>query len=168
MGRKNPLKPRQELTFKQMANKMRLNPTEKEVERWESFKKLTAELAKSPSMQSVALVRMARHFSEDALAVISQIMLDPEVSAADRLRAADMMLSRGYGRAQQVVTINNTTNSLSDQDLVNAVEAIRQQMTVRVQNEIVEAKFEEKAKQIQGIWEEEEKDEPDSEEDSDG
>ena len=45
----------------------------------------------------------AREHSERAIEVIAEIMDDPSEEARDRLRAAEAMLDRGYGKAAQAV-----------------------------------------------------------------
>lgn len=46
---------------------------------------------------------VARAHALDALKVIHDVMADPKLKAADRLRAAEMMLDRGYGKPTAAV-----------------------------------------------------------------
>jgi hypothetical protein len=66
-------------------------------------------------------------------------MTDTNAPSSDRLKAAGMLLDRAFGKAQQVVNINHTTNELSDQELINAVQNIHAQLNARNPPQVVEA-----------------------------
>lgn len=51
------------------------------------------------------LVEMCRALSPQAIETAKKIMLDKEARAGDRLRAAEIILDRGYGKPQQAVNL---------------------------------------------------------------
>lgn len=51
------------------------------------------------------LAAKAAAHDEEALAVILSIMRNKRLKASDRLRAAEELLNRGYGRSPQAVTL---------------------------------------------------------------
>ena len=51
------------------------------------------------------LVRLAQHYTKAALKTIVGIMENEELPAAVRLRAAELVLERGYGKAAQAILV---------------------------------------------------------------
>lgn len=51
------------------------------------------------------LVEMCRALSPQAIETAKKIMLDKEARAGDRLRAAEIILDRGYGKPAQAVNL---------------------------------------------------------------
>lgn len=74
------------------------------------------------------LVDAARRHTFRSLSIIVQIMEDPEVSMAIRLRAAEIVLERGYGKAPQAVLVG--TESVGPEG-VQAIPIIERIMALR-------------------------------------
>lgn len=75
---------------------------------------------------------LARLYTQEALGVLVEVVRDPDAKDGDRLRAAEGLLDRGYGKAPQaVVTLParaaaaTRLAALSDADLLAAIAAAR-------------------------------------------
>ena len=71
----------------------------------------------------------AREYADDAIAVAADVMSNPTEETRDRLRAAEMILDRAYGKAAQAVIAipaNRAARQLaaqySDEQLDNIIE----------------------------------------------
>ena len=74
------------------------------------------------------LNQLAKVFTVEALTVIVQCINDAECNMADRLRASELLLNRGWGRAKETVDINNNTSiTVSAPDIMALINARRQQ-----------------------------------------
>lgn len=74
------------------------------------------------------LNQLAKVFTVEALTVIVQCINDAECNMADRLRASELLLNRGWGRAKETVDINNNTSiAVSAPDIMALINARRQQ-----------------------------------------
>ena len=54
-----------------------------------------------------ALISLARKYSTQAIVVLQTVMQDDKQPAAVRVRAAELLLERGYGKAPQAVMVGN-------------------------------------------------------------
>jgi hypothetical protein len=63
--------------------------------------------AKKSHITMSALVNLARRYSTAAITTLNTIMLDEKQPAAVRVRAAELLLERGYGKAPQAVMVGN-------------------------------------------------------------
>lgn len=53
------------------------------------------------------LAKLAREYTDEALATVVSIMRDEGNKPIDRLRAADIILDRGYGKAKQKIELED-------------------------------------------------------------
>ncbi len=74
------------------------------------------------------LVTLARTFTADAFMEIMSIMRNPMTPAADRLRAANMILERGWGKTPQEIFVNDDEEkkpvALKDSDVIDKLTRI--------------------------------------------
>ena len=82
---------------------------------------------------------LAREHTEAAIAVLAEVMYDGDAKHADRIKAADSILDRGHGKAQQAIIAvpmdkqsRDALYDLSDEELM--AEAKRR-MAQRVRTE---------------------------------
>jgi Family of unknown function (DUF5681) len=73
---------------------------------------------------TVELAKLAREHTGEAWNVIIEILKDPEANRITRLHAAEMVLERGHGKAQQNINLRREENmqELTDAEL-NAIAA---------------------------------------------
>jgi hypothetical protein len=71
------------------------------------------------SKGTLELMRLAREHTADAWKVIIDILKDPKANRVTRLHAAEMVLDRGHGKAQQHINLRRDENlmDLSDAEL---------------------------------------------------
>lgn len=62
--------------------------------------------------QEPGLTQLARKYTEEAIRVVASVLKDPEAKHADRLKAAEILLERGHGRAHQSVDFEAEANTL--------------------------------------------------------
>jgi hypothetical protein len=63
------------------------------------------------SINASTLVSLARNYSRAAIKTMSELMEDSSMPPAVRVRAAEILLERGYGKAAQAVVIGNADGS---------------------------------------------------------
>ncbi len=64
----------------------------------------------------------AKEFSGEALMTVVEIMRNPEVAPNHRLTAAEMLLSRGHGKARQHVDVKvDVYDRMSDAELIRLI-----------------------------------------------
>lgn len=68
------------------------------------------------------VVALAREKSAAAIATLAEIMTNTELRESARVKAAEVLLDRGYGKAPQTVNIN--TDAMSDEELFSEARAI--------------------------------------------
>ncbi len=84
-------------------------------------KVLTAEEALERQAKS-DLRAAAKEFSGEALMTVVEIMRNPDVAANHRLTAAEMLLSRGHGKARQNVDVQvDIYERMSDAELIRLI-----------------------------------------------
>lgn len=76
-----------------------------------------------------SLAEQAREYTDKALATINEIMEDPFAEDKDRLKAADIMLDRGHGKATQAVIALPPTQAMREE----AAKLSRQQLLEIIQ-----------------------------------
>lgn len=64
-----------------------------------------------PTISASGLVALARNYSRKAIDTMSRIMEDESTPPAVRIRAAEILLERGYGKAAQAVVVGNADGS---------------------------------------------------------
>ena len=64
--------------------------------------------------QRTDLTKLARKYTKTALLAVVRILKDPESGAANQLRAAEILLDRGHGKAPQVVTLDGDSSAPVD------------------------------------------------------
>ena len=74
------------------------------------------------------LNHLAKVFTVDALTVLVECVQDAEHSMSDRIRASEILLNRGWGRARETVDINTTTLAISAPDIMAIINARRAQV----------------------------------------
>lgn len=57
------------------------------------------------------LAKMCRIYTQDALDVVYSILMNPEHKAHERLKAADMLIDRGWGRTKEIISIENESGT---------------------------------------------------------
>lgn len=65
---------------------------------------------------------LARVHTRTAIETLVEIMGDAAAPSAARVTAASAILDRGWGRPQQSVTVDNTVEHMSDDDLARTIE----------------------------------------------
>ncbi len=63
------------------------------------------------SRNPAAIVELARKHSSRAVAILAEIMEDKEAPPAVRVKAAEVIIERGYGKAPLAVTIDEKNSS---------------------------------------------------------
>lgn len=77
------------------------------------------------------LNQLAKVFTVEALTVIVECIQDVNCNMSDRLRASELLLNRGWGRAKETVDINNNTSiTVSAPDIMALINARRDQVVV--------------------------------------
>lgn len=81
-----------------------------------------------------ALTALAREFTEEALKTLAEVMRDATQMAKDRVKAAEVLLDRGWGKARESVEITGADggpvqmvdySALSEEELLIALEIQR-------------------------------------------
>lgn len=78
------------------------------------------------------LNQLAKVFTVDALTVLVECIQDTEANMADRLRASEIMLNRGWGRAKETVDINTTSGGPAAPDIMALINARRSQQAIDI------------------------------------
>lgn len=65
---------------------------------------------------------LARLETKSAIETLVSIMVDSEAPAAARVTAANSVLDRGWGKPQQNITVDNSVEHMSDDDLARNIE----------------------------------------------
>jgi HEAT repeat protein len=60
---------------------------------------------------------LARTHTWEAINTLAEVMKDPDSPAAARISAAEALLSRGWGKARQVVQVTSSVERLTDDQL---------------------------------------------------
>jgi hypothetical protein len=68
------------------------------------------------------VVALAREHTEDAIETLVKIMMDDKAHTSARVRAAEILLDRGYGKAPQRIELN--VQQWSDREVWDAAHAI--------------------------------------------
>lgn len=88
---------------------------------------------------------IAREHAEEALGVIVEVMRDPLSEPKDRLKAANDLLERGYGKATQAIIAIPATKKMIEQAAAMSDEAlleiIKGEPLPRLSAPAVEAEF---------------------------
>lgn len=58
---------------------------------------------------------LARGYAEEAIGVMADVMRDPLAEFKDRLKAAEMLLERGHGKATQAIIAIPASRRVSEQ-----------------------------------------------------
>ena len=74
------------------------------------------------------LNQLAKVFTVDALTVLVECVQDAQHSMSDRIRASEILLNRGWGKARETVDINTTTLEISAPDVMAIINARRAQV----------------------------------------
>ena len=74
------------------------------------------------------LNQLAKVFTVDALTVLVECVQDTQHSMSDRIRASEILLNRGWGRARETVDINTTSIEISAPDIMAIINARRAQV----------------------------------------
>lgn len=79
---------------------------------------------------------LCRSLTRTAIAELENILLNPDANVSAKIKAAEVILDRGYGKAQQVVEVNKPTDpqaveKLIDMLLARAPELIKSKMRER-------------------------------------
>jgi hypothetical protein len=72
---------------------------------WQKGKSANPGGRKSQIVDGVHVPTLARQFGPEAIKVLAEIMQDREMPPAPRVRAAEVLLERGFGKPQAVVEI---------------------------------------------------------------
>ena len=87
---------------------------------------------------------MCRHMTTDVVALLHQIIKGehPDATVADQLKAATLVLDRGYGRAVSVVEMHvteapKTVRQLSREELVQLANGEVLSLPVTIEGEVV-------------------------------
>lgn len=75
------------------------------------------------------LAKVCRESSWEALAIAMDIMRDKECNANQRLRAVEIIIERGYGKAPQTIRIDNSDDQFA---------RLRDQMLAAVEGRVLE------------------------------
>lgn len=78
------------------------------------------------------LNKIAKVFTPDAITVLVECMTDSGSVMADRIRAAEIMLNRGWGRAKETVDVNTTALVVTAPDIMALINARRTQQALDV------------------------------------
>lgn len=78
------------------------------------------------------LNQLAKVFTVDALTVLVECIQDTDANMADRLRASEIMLNRGWGRAKETVDINTTSITVAAPDIMALINARRTQQAIEI------------------------------------
>ena len=77
------------------------------------------------------LNQLAKVFTVEALTVIVECIEDVSCNMSDRLRASEILLNRGWGRAKEHVQVDNTTHVVIDApDIMALINARRAQADI--------------------------------------
>ena len=75
------------------------------------------------------LNQLAKVFTVEALTVIVECIQDVDCNMSDRLRASEILLNRGWGRAKEHVQVDSTTHVVIDApDIMALINARRAQL----------------------------------------
>lgn len=85
-------------------------------------------------VREVAL--LARSYTTDAIRVLASIMLSKKAHTPSRVRAAELLLERGYGKAPAVL---NVVHHLGSQELEDAARAILKKRDEATKPKVIEA-----------------------------
>lgn len=90
---------------------------------------------------------IARDHAEEALGVMVDVMRDPLSEPRDRLKAANDLLERGYGKATQAIIAIPATKKMIEQAAAMSdeqlMEVIRAEPLPRLEAPVTDAEFEE-------------------------
>lgn len=75
----------------------------------------------TPNKVTVALKDMARRYSEEALAILAEIMGDDAAPAAARVSAASALLDRGHGKPSQIIAGDEDGGPIRFEDALSAL-----------------------------------------------
>lgn len=92
------------------------------------------------------LTALAREFTEEALKTLADVMRDAGQMARDRVKAAEVLLDRGWGKARESVEITGANggpvqmvdySALSEEELLLAMEIQRKAVLAETTDEVV-------------------------------
>ena len=78
------------------------------------------------------LNQLAKVFTVDALTVLVECIQDADANMADRLRASEIMLNRGWGRAKETLDINASPIPVAAPDIMALINARRSQQAIDI------------------------------------
>jgi hypothetical protein len=70
--------------------------------------------AKPAIVNGIHVPTLAREYGPEAIRTLAEIMRDKEAPAAPRVKAAEVLLNRGFGLAPAVVTLLNERRDAED------------------------------------------------------